>query len=199
MHWQCMLQSIQEMPVHLAITIPGQLAHLSQERISFSHLPLFSTVRQMVFITNTSLHTLSFQWELSSERTAQVSQHWVNSLNRTIAKNPFLPVPHFLLVQLLLYHPRTLYWTKNSVVSCDAMHVPCLHKCIDNACSNLSRKCQYTWPLPSLASSPTCPRKGFPSATSHCSLQWGKWFSSPTHPYTRFLSSGNSALREQLK
>ena len=73
-----MLQSIQEMPVHLAITIPGQLAHFSQERISFSHLTLFSTVRQMVFITNTSLHTLSFQWELSSERTAQVSMHTYN-------------------------------------------------------------------------------------------------------------------------
>ncbi|XP_064598008.1 LOW QUALITY PROTEIN: cilia- and flagella-associated protein 65-like [Liolophura sinensis] len=59
--------SIQSVPV------PGQLAYLSQERLSLGNLPLFSRARQMVSVTNRSRdHKVSFEWHVTSESDGQL-------------------------------------------------------------------------------------------------------------------------------
>ena len=69
MHTHTRTQSI---PVYGSISIHGQLAKLSQQTISFGRLPLFSAVRRLVFVSNNSPHTLSYQWDLSSELAKEV-------------------------------------------------------------------------------------------------------------------------------
>ena len=59
--------------------ILGELAQLSQESIAFDHLPLFAVLRRVVFIQNPSSHTLSFEWDLSSEKGQEV--HELNTKN----------------------------------------------------------------------------------------------------------------------
>lgn len=60
------------MPVHGSIAVKEKQAKLSHDSIWFGHLPLFAVVRRLVFITNSSKHTLSFHWELSSDRAKEV-------------------------------------------------------------------------------------------------------------------------------
>ena len=45
---------------------------LSEEHIALGHLPLFSVVRRVVFLSNLSSHTISFHWTLASEEAAEV-------------------------------------------------------------------------------------------------------------------------------
>lgn len=53
-------------------TVPGQLVYLSQERISFGNLPLFSRARRMVFVSNRSKENdISFEWHVTSQADAQ--------------------------------------------------------------------------------------------------------------------------------
>jgi len=59
-------------PAQGSISIPGQKAKLSQQAISFEQLPLFSAVRRLVFVSNLSAHTLSYNWELGSELAREV-------------------------------------------------------------------------------------------------------------------------------
>ena len=50
-----------------------QLVYLSQERISFGNLPLFSRARRMVFVSNRSKENdISFEWHVTSQADAQV-------------------------------------------------------------------------------------------------------------------------------
>ena len=60
------------MPVHGSIAVKEKQAKLSHDSISFGHLPLFAVARRLVFITNSSKHTLSFHWELTSDRAKEV-------------------------------------------------------------------------------------------------------------------------------
>ena len=60
------------MPVHGSIAVKEKQAKLSHDSVSFGHLPLFAVVRRLVFITNSSKHTLSFHWELASDRAKEV-------------------------------------------------------------------------------------------------------------------------------
>lgn len=51
-----------------------QLMYLSQERLSFGNLPLFSRARRMVFVTNKAKdRDVSFEWHVTSQADAQVS------------------------------------------------------------------------------------------------------------------------------
>lgn len=52
----------------------GLMAKLSQQSLSFGHVPLFSAVRRLVFVSNLSEHTLSYHWNLGSELAKEVSQ-----------------------------------------------------------------------------------------------------------------------------
>ncbi len=67
----CLLPSSQSMPLHRAISIPGELAKLSQERVALGDIPLFAVVRRLVFVSNTSPHTLSFHWDYSPNQAAR--------------------------------------------------------------------------------------------------------------------------------
>ncbi|XP_052080289.1 cilia- and flagella-associated protein 65-like [Mytilus californianus] len=52
--------------------VPGQLVYLSQERLSFGNLPLFSRARRMVFVSNRSKENdASFEWHVTSQSDAQ--------------------------------------------------------------------------------------------------------------------------------
>ena len=168
--------------MHRAITILGQPAHLSQERISFSHLPLFSVVRRVVFITNTSLHTLSFQWELNSETAKKVSIHkfvehsfmlcidqarshcvWGNS-------SPMCMVQSYthIAYTLQLYHGGTFVHTRDSTHSALWMYRACLWTCmwIFN-CACTLHVCTWTINGPHLPEKgrPTCYVASFPGPT----------------------------------
>lgn len=53
-----------------------QLMYLSQERLSFGNLPLFSRARRMVFVTNRAKdRDVSFEWHVTSQADAQVNYH----------------------------------------------------------------------------------------------------------------------------
>ncbi|XP_067934870.1 cilia- and flagella-associated protein 65-like [Watersipora subatra] len=53
-------------PVTQRVTVPGQTVVLSHERVSFGNLPLFSKTRKVVFMSNTSDHTISYSWHVSN-------------------------------------------------------------------------------------------------------------------------------------
>lgn len=40
---------------------------MSHEMISFGYLPLFATINRIVFLSNTTTHTMSYQWMLSDD------------------------------------------------------------------------------------------------------------------------------------
>lgn len=48
-------------------------AVLSLSHLAFSDVVLFSVTRRVVFVTNTTDHTLSFNWELESSGVSEVS------------------------------------------------------------------------------------------------------------------------------
>ncbi|KAK3591649.1 hypothetical protein CHS0354_040559 [Potamilus streckersoni] len=55
-----------------SVPVPGQLAYLSQERISFNNMPLFSRGRRMVFIINRSKErVVSFAWHVTTPSNSQ--------------------------------------------------------------------------------------------------------------------------------
>ncbi len=85
------------MPLHGAISIPGQLAKLSQERVALGDIPLFSVVRRLVFVSNTSPHTLSFHWDYSPNQAARQVRE-----ARNVSDSP----QHQLI--RLVYH--TVWW-----------------------------------------------------------------------------------------
>ncbi|KAL5005595.1 hypothetical protein ScPMuIL_016753 [Solemya velum] len=59
---------ISGVPSVQSVPIPGQLTYLSQERISFSNMPLFCRARRMVFLTNVSKERdVSFEWHVTSQ------------------------------------------------------------------------------------------------------------------------------------
>ena len=59
-------------PAVQSVPVPGQLAFLSLERISFGNMPLFSKVRRVVVITNkSSLTSVSYQWHVTSKHDTQ--------------------------------------------------------------------------------------------------------------------------------
>ena len=53
----------------------GGIARLSQESLAFGALPLFAVKRAVVFVSNSSGHTLSFDWETGSGRASEVSRY----------------------------------------------------------------------------------------------------------------------------
>ena len=55
------------------VSVPGQTVVLSHERVSFGNLPLFSKTRKVVFMTNTSDHTISYSWHVSNSGDEKVS------------------------------------------------------------------------------------------------------------------------------
>ena len=57
-----------------AVTVPGQKVTLSQERIALGNLPLFSKMRKVVFMTNTSQHVVSFSWHVTNAVDQRVSK-----------------------------------------------------------------------------------------------------------------------------
>lgn len=65
-------QDLTGVPSIQSVAVPGQLAYLSQERISFGNLPLFSRGRRMVFVTNKSKNRpISFEWHVTSPADSQ--------------------------------------------------------------------------------------------------------------------------------
>ncbi|PIK59519.1 putative coiled-coil domain-containing protein [Apostichopus japonicus] len=55
-------------PVAQKVPIPGQLVYLSQERISFGNMPVFTQSRRVIYIKNNSPnHAVSFEWFVQSE------------------------------------------------------------------------------------------------------------------------------------
>ena len=66
-------QELTGVPSVQSVPIPGQLAYLSQERISLGNIPLFCKARHIVGITNrSSEHAQAFVWHVTSKRDAQV-------------------------------------------------------------------------------------------------------------------------------
>ncbi|EDV21132.1 uncharacterized protein TRIADDRAFT_60400 [Trichoplax adhaerens] len=57
-------------PIQL-VDIPDQLAYLSQERISFGNLPLYSNERRILFLINKSKHVVSYNWKLPTKTSHQ--------------------------------------------------------------------------------------------------------------------------------
>ena len=53
----------------------GGIARLSQESLAFGALPLFAVKRAVVFVSNSSGHTLSFNWETGTGRASEVSRY----------------------------------------------------------------------------------------------------------------------------
>ncbi len=61
-------------PTVQSVPIPGQLVYLSEERVSFDNMPLFSQSRRVIYVTNHSPnHTVSFEWYVTSATDSQVS------------------------------------------------------------------------------------------------------------------------------
>ena len=79
------------MPIHGSIAVKEKQAKLSHDSISFGHLPLFAVVRTLAFITNSSKHTLSFHWELTSDRAKEVYCIHAVMLNSLLALNQAPP------------------------------------------------------------------------------------------------------------
>ena len=65
-------QEIAKVPVKQLIHSEREIAVLSSNTISFEHLPLFSPARRITFLRNNSDRTLSFEWEIPSERITEV-------------------------------------------------------------------------------------------------------------------------------
>ncbi|XP_077997157.1 cilia- and flagella-associated protein 65-like [Glandiceps talaboti] len=60
-------------PAVQSVPVPGQLVYLSQERVSFCNVPLFSLSRRPIYITNRSTsHVVSYEWYVTSEADSQV-------------------------------------------------------------------------------------------------------------------------------
>lgn len=54
--------------------MPGQLLHLSTERIAFGNLPLHSRMRRLVVLSNRSTqHEAHFSWHVTAHADAQVA------------------------------------------------------------------------------------------------------------------------------
>ncbi|ESO88046.1 hypothetical protein LOTGIDRAFT_219687 [Lottia gigantea] len=65
-------QDLSGVPSVQSVPIPGQLAYLSQERITFANAPLFSRSRRIVFVMNKSKEkTISFEWHVTSPKDTQ--------------------------------------------------------------------------------------------------------------------------------
>ncbi|XP_078326129.1 cilia- and flagella-associated protein 65-like isoform X1 [Crassostrea virginica] len=65
-------QDLTGVPGVQSVSVPGQLMYLSQERLSFGNLPLFSRARRMVFVTNKAKdRDVSFEWHVTSQADAQ--------------------------------------------------------------------------------------------------------------------------------
>ena len=60
-------------PAIQAVTVPGQNVVLSHERVSVGNLPLFCKSRKVVFMSNTSDHTVSFSWHVTNDGDQRVS------------------------------------------------------------------------------------------------------------------------------
>ncbi|XP_006820550.2 cilia- and flagella-associated protein 65-like [Saccoglossus kowalevskii] len=60
-------------PAVQSVPVPRQLVYLTQERLSFGNLPLFSQSRRTTYITNRSTsHIVSYEWYVTSEADSQV-------------------------------------------------------------------------------------------------------------------------------
>ncbi|KAL4217273.1 hypothetical protein ACF0H5_023724 [Mactra antiquata] len=65
-------QDLTGVPGVQSVPVPGQLAFLSQERISFGNLPLFCRGRRMVFISNKSKNRpVTFEWHVTCPTDSQ--------------------------------------------------------------------------------------------------------------------------------
>ncbi|XP_052236731.1 cilia- and flagella-associated protein 65-like [Dreissena polymorpha] len=65
-------QDLTGVPGVQSVPVPGQLAFLSQERISFGNLPLFCRGRRMVFVSNKSKNRpVSFEWHVTCPTDSQ--------------------------------------------------------------------------------------------------------------------------------
>ena len=65
-------QEVNGVPSTQSAAIPGQLAYLSQERITFGNMPLFCKVRRVVGITNSSAeHAQEFMWHVTANTDSQ--------------------------------------------------------------------------------------------------------------------------------
>ena len=70
-------------PAIQSAPVPGQLCYLSQERLAFGNLPLFSRARRIVTMLNHSTHhPVAYQWHVTAKGDTQVrkiiqSQLWI--------------------------------------------------------------------------------------------------------------------------
>ncbi|KAK7484650.1 hypothetical protein BaRGS_00024058, partial [Batillaria attramentaria] len=66
-------QDMSGVPSVQSVALPGQLAQLSIERVSFGNMPLFSQAGRMVFVINRSkTRPISFQWHVTSQADTKV-------------------------------------------------------------------------------------------------------------------------------
>ncbi|XP_050388962.1 cilia- and flagella-associated protein 65 [Patella vulgata] len=65
-------QDLTGVPSIQSVPVPGQLAYLSQERITFGNAPLFSRSRRIVFVMNKSKEkSIFFEWHVTSPSDSQ--------------------------------------------------------------------------------------------------------------------------------
>ena len=56
-----------------SVSVPGQLVYLSEERVAFHNVPMYSRARRMFVMTNQSPeHTTHFEWHVTSLKDSQV-------------------------------------------------------------------------------------------------------------------------------
>ena len=56
-----------------SVLVPGQLCYLSEERIAFGNIPLFSRARRMFVMANRSTEdAVRFEWHVTSNKDSQV-------------------------------------------------------------------------------------------------------------------------------
>ena len=56
-----------------SVSVPGQLVYLSEERVAFHNVPMYSRTRRMFVMTNQSMeHTTHFEWHVTSLKDSQV-------------------------------------------------------------------------------------------------------------------------------
>ena len=56
-----------------SVSVPGQLVYLSEERVAFHNVPMYSRARRMFVMTNQSVeHTTHFEWHVTSLKDSQV-------------------------------------------------------------------------------------------------------------------------------
>ena len=59
-------------PAVQTVAVPGQLCYLSQERLAFGNMPLFSRVRRVLSMVNKSFqHAVMYQWHVTAKRDTQ--------------------------------------------------------------------------------------------------------------------------------